>query len=175
LAHNFLKKKKLWHTTIHPICSYSRKEDNRASNAHLSLTLEQGSMDSSLAATDPSVTLLRYTSGVFPINCAPRRFGFYSPQPRGGNKYSKRTAKERAIAHLGDNISDRRRWLSHCVSKLKNQRKKFYPGPVSQTKWPEQREKTDRFGAEILGSWCSRLTELESCKMRIFYCRWAPH
>lgn len=37
----------------------------------LSLTLEHGSMDSSLAATrptHPSVTRLRYTNGVFPIN-----------------------------------------------------------------------------------------------------------
>lgn len=41
-------------------------------DANLSFTLEQGSIISSLAAiraTQPSVTLLRYTIGVFPISC----------------------------------------------------------------------------------------------------------
>lgn len=43
----------------------------KCKECYLSLTLRQGSIDSSLAATfatQPSVTLLRYTIGVLPIN-----------------------------------------------------------------------------------------------------------
>jgi hypothetical protein len=44
----------------------------RLEEDYLSFTLRQGSIDSSFAAifaTQPCVTLLRYTIGVLPINC----------------------------------------------------------------------------------------------------------
>lgn len=73
-------------------------------------------------------------------------------------------------AHLGDVLGDRRRGLSHWVTKLKNQgtggRKiRTYPrqthqlvwfGLVPSVNWREQREETYGFGAEILGGWFFR-------------------
>lgn len=48
------------------------EETKRLAISYLSLTLQQGSMISSLAAifaTEPLTMLLRYTIGVFPISC----------------------------------------------------------------------------------------------------------
>jgi hypothetical protein len=74
------------------------------------LTLEQGSMDSSLAATratHPWVTVLRYTSGVFPISCTSEteyaRINHLPSNP------ARRESVEDAGAHLGDVVGDRRR------------------------------------------------------------------
>ena len=50
---------------------YNAQAKKNFKNGYLSLTLEQGSIISSLAAmraTQPSTTLFRYTNGVLPIN-----------------------------------------------------------------------------------------------------------
>ena len=86
-------------------------------------------MDSSLATTRPThplVTLLRYTSGVFPINCAHhKRISFYGATSKSKqqlNPLPERNRRKWAGAHLGDVLGDRRRGLSHWVTKLKNPR-----------------------------------------------------
>ena len=63
----------------------SKKTDSQLKKGkkkkYLSLTLEQGSIISSLAAiraTQPSAMLFRYTNGVLPISCSLQNKGKYN-------------------------------------------------------------------------------------------------